>query len=326
MKINAENGFNAIGRNNFANIFANKDVKGKDSVQKILHQLTDTFKIENNQDKNEVISSEMKAKISDLTDTSLSLQETSALLQISENELMAIDETLTDILDLANVVNDGIITDEEDIQNIQKEIENLVNDIVSTIDNAEKEREELLQKSGNLVNQENGNIQDNKLETNLTENNSEIELSDDESGFDIGEVAQEGSLKAEFNYENLENQEMQDDQDEQEELSKGQLKVMAWGLDKIDVTTKEGAAQAVELVTNIQAQVREDLSVVQALQKEIENALGANRHSYDDSKEKFEAYLDEITEYIKTDIFDDLSMLLLAQEENKPEDIVALTE
>lgn len=36
MRVNVENGFNAIGRNNFANIFANKDVKGKASVQKTL--------------------------------------------------------------------------------------------------------------------------------------------------------------------------------------------------------------------------------------------------------------------------------------------------
>lgn len=262
----------------------------------------------------------MKAKINGLTDASLSLQETSALLQISENELMAIDESLTDILDLAKVVNDGIITDEEDIQNIQNEIEQLVKDIVVTIDTAQKDREELLKGSSYLDNQ-----QSDKEETTITEymstliqEDANVELSNDESNLEIGEVSKEEILKTEALEENQE--------DEEKELSKGELQVIAWGLDKIDVTTKEGAAQAVELVTNIQQGVREQLSEVQAMQKEIENALNANRHSYDDSKEKFEAYLDELTEYIKTDIFDDPSMLLLAQEENKPEDIIALTE
>lgn len=367
MNLNFGNGFQNIGAKNFANMFANKGVgassnigavgsnggvKNASVVTQTLAKLTNTYDIKNqaNTDENAIISSDMKAKIKGLEETEFSIQDSIAMLDIAQQALVQIDDTLDEMVDLVNIVHDGTITDEEDIANIQKKLEELTQNIADTYDNAmfddynvfevilndrnqsqssnsvadikaETQGLDGLPKSDILINGEEAKFTGESLEIDPDE--LEFLLSQKPSDIDVGEVSSR-SHDDETNAENV-GAIQPDFSLIPEDSSPGQNFVERLGLDTIDVTTKEGLEKSVETLKNAKAEVGEIATEILDMQKDLISIMNANRHSVDTSDENLQEYINELTEYVKKDIYSDPSLLLLAQETNKPEDVNRLT-
>lgn len=340
MIFNVGNGFNNIGANNFANMFSNKSVdnNNKDFVQKTLEKLTNTYDIKANMDDNSVISSEMKAQIKGLEDSDLSIQDSLAMLDVAENALVAISSTINEMYDLVSVVADGTITDERDIQDIQAKLGELATEVAELYDKAVY-----------------GDV--NVLETVLSPANSDFSFntkeevntisSDEPYGSNIlingetptftGEVLDIDKDELNALLEQMETQTASHETDglsdledisrvETEELTYGQAFVKNLGLDTLDVTTEAGIAKSLEVLTFANDLVNQATQAVLDQQKELESIMNANRHSVDTGDENLQEYINELTEYVKKDIFDDPSLILLSQENQKPEKVAELME
>ncbi len=339
--MNIGNGFNNIGANNFANMFANKSVNNnKDFVQKTLEKFTNTYDIKANMNDNSVISSEMQAQIKGLQDNELSIQDNMAMLQVAENALVNISVTINEMSDLVNVIADGSITDEEDIQNIQTKLEQLTQEVVGIYDNAiygdKNAVETVLSPSNSEFSFNSSSSSQVETKTSPESYDGNILINGEQPVF-TGETLEidQDELNALLEQLNTNTELHENDglsnlneitEFEKPKLTYGGAFVEHLGLNTIDVTTKEGVASAVEVLASAKDIVNEATQIVLDQQKTLENILNSNRHSVDTSDENLQEYINELMEYVKKDIFNDPSLLLLAQEENKPEKIIELTE